>query len=177
MSYFKEQLKNITTFIFDIDGVLTDGSVLLHPDGDLIRTMNVKDGFAVKEAIQKGYHIGVISGGRSGSVRKRLLDLGVKDIHLGVHDKITSLERFLEDVKVPLSECLYMGDDLPDFHTMQKVQLATAPNDAVDEIKSIAHYVSPVNGGRGCVRDVIEQVLKAQNKWFNHDGVPNTIMP
>ena len=167
MSSFKSQLRNITTFIFDIDGVFTDNSVFLDPDGDLVRTMNIKDGFAVKFAVQRAYNVGVISGGRSQTVRKRLLDLGVKDVFLGVNDKTEALEDLLHDLRVEPQNCLYMGDDIPDFTAMKMVGIAAAPQDAVEEIKSISHYVSPYRGGYGCVRDVIEQTLKVQGKWFN----------
>ncbi|MAO09003.1 MAG: 3-deoxy-D-manno-octulosonate 8-phosphate phosphatase [Alteromonas sp.] len=163
---YKEYLQHITTFIFDVDGVLTNGSVIVNTDGALLRTMNVKDGFALKSAVDKGYHICIISGGSNEGVRKRLEGLGVTEVHLGTHYKIGTLEKFFEKHQIKPENVLYMGDDLPDFNVMQRVGLPCCPQDAVPEIKSISKYVSHKKGGKGCVRDVIEQVLKVQGKWF-----------
>jgi 3-deoxy-D-manno-octulosonate 8-phosphate phosphatase (KDO 8-P phosphatase) len=166
---FKQHLNNITTFIFDVDGVLTDGTLTLMPDGEQVRKMNIKDGFAIDLAIKKGYRIAVISGGKSEAVRKRLELLGVKDIYLGVHRKLDIYEDYLASNNLNISEILYMGDDIPDYETMAKVRIATCPNDAAPEIKRICIYVSGKKGGEGCVRDVIEQVLRVQGKW--DDGI------
>lgn len=163
---YKEYLHQITTFIFDVDGVLTDGSVHITTDGQLHRTMNVKDGFALKEAMNQGYHLCIISGGTDEGVRKRLQTLGVKNIYLGAHQKVEQLQAFLSEKSINPENVLYMGDDLPDFPAMQMLGLPTCPQDAVKEIKEISKYISHKNGGKGCVRDVIEQVLKVQGKWM-----------
>ncbi len=164
MKNFKEALHPIRCFVFDVDGVLTNGSIVVMP-GELYRIMNIRDGFALKEAVDQGYHVAIISGGKSESVRSRLANLGIKDIYLGVHDKTERLDeiKILYDLKD--EEILYMGDDIPDYHVMKKVGVPTCPNDATHEIRSISMYISPFNGGEGCVRDVIEQTLKLHDKW------------
>jgi len=168
---YKEYLHQITTFIFDVDGVLTDGSLHITTDGQMHRTMNVKDGFALKEAMNQGYHLCIISGGTDEGVRKRLQTLGVTDIYLGAHQKVTQLQNFLTEKGIHPENVLYMGDDLPDYPAMQLLGLPTCPQDAVKEIKEISKYISHKNGGKGCVRDVIEQVLKVQGKWMqSHDA-------
>jgi 3-deoxy-D-manno-octulosonate 8-phosphate phosphatase (KDO 8-P phosphatase) len=162
---YKEYLKDITTLIFDVDGVLTDGTITVTSDGEMLRTMNIKDGFALKTAVDVGYNICIISGGSNEGVRKRLSGLGVKDIYLGAHNKIEQLNDYFNKKGVTKSQTLYMGDDLPDFPVMQIVALPCCPQDAVPEIKAISKYISHKNGGKGAVRDVIEQVLKVQGKW------------
>lgn len=162
---YKELLVNITTFIFDVDGVLTDGTVTLFPDGEMSRTMNIKDGYAMKTAIDKGFNVCIISGGTSESVRTRLNKLGVADVYLGAHNKIEQLEDYLTKNTISAANCLYMGDDIPDVPVMKKVLLPTCPNDAVWEVQEVAKYISNIAGGKGCVRDVIEQVLKVKGKW------------
>lgn len=164
---YKEYLNQITTFIFDVDGVLTDGSLLVDTAGSLLRTMNVKDGYAIKTAIDKGYNVCIISGGTNEGVRKRLEGLGVKEVHLGAHYKIETLAHYFKKYTIDPKAALYMGDDLPDYNVMQLVGLPCCPQDAVPEIKAISKYISHKNGGKGCVRDVIEQVLKVQNNWFD----------
>lgn len=164
---YKEILNDITTFIFDVDGVLTDGSLQVTTQGDLLRTMNVKDGFALKTAVDKNYHVCIISGGSNEGVRKRLEGLGVKEIHLGTHFKMETLQHFFNTYQIQPENALYMGDDLPDYHVMKEVGLACCPQNAVPEIKAISNYVSHKKGGEGCVRDVIEQVLKVQGNWFS----------
>jgi len=170
MSY-KQYLKHINTFVFDVDGVLTDGNIQVNSQGEMFRTMNVKDGYALKTAIDKGFNICIISGGTNEGVRVRLQNLGIKDVFLGAHHKIEILEKYLQDNQVNFDNVLFMGDDLPDFEVMQKVGLPVCPQDAVPEIKSISKYISHKDGGRGCVRDVIEQVLKVHDKWFDSKGV------
>ncbi|EKF56472.1 3-deoxy-D-manno-octulosonate 8-phosphate phosphatase [Galbibacter marinus] len=162
---YKEYLENITTFIFDVDGVLTDGSLVITTEGEMLRTMNVKDGYAIKTALDKGYNICIISGGSNPGVRTRLKGLGVTDIHLGVGDKIETLDEYLDIYNIKPEQALYMGDDIPDYHVMKMVGMPCCPNDAVAEIKEISKYISHKQGGKGCVRDVIEQVLKVQGKW------------
>lgn len=162
---YKELLIDITTFIFDVDGVLTDGTVTVTTDGELLRTMNVKDGFALKTAIDAGFNICIISGGSNEGVRKRLSGLGIKDIHLSAKNKIDQLNTYLSENNINSSQVLYMGDDIPDFPVMKMSSLPCCPQDAVPEIKAISKYISHKKGGRGAVRDVIEQVLKVHGKW------------
>jgi len=165
MTNFKELLRNVKAFAFDVDGVFTDGTIILHPSGELIRTSNTRDGYAVHVSIEKGFPIAIISGGKSQSVKDRFNGLGVTDIYLGVTDKIEALEDFCFKYGVKLSEILYMGDDLPDFEVMKKIGIPTCPADAAPEILEISVYISNYPGGKGCVRDVIEQVLRLNDKW------------
>ncbi|RED48223.1 KdsC family phosphatase [Seonamhaeicola aphaedonensis] len=162
---YKEYLKHINTFIFDVDGVLTDGSVTIMTNGDMLRTMNIKDGYALKTAVDAGFNVCIISGGSNEGVRKRLSGLGIKDIFLGAHNKIDQLNEYIKNNNVALDHVLYMGDDIPDFPVMKLVGLPCCPQDAVPEIKSISKYISHKNGGKGAARDVIEQVLKVHDKW------------
>ena len=162
---YKELLIDITTFIFDVDGVITDGTVTVTTDGELLRTMNVKDGFALKTAIDAGFNICIISGGSNEGVRKRLAGLGIKDIHLGAKNKIDQLNSYLTTNNINPSQVLYMGDDLPDFPVMKITGLPCCPQDAVPEIKAISKYISHKDVVKGAVRDVIEQVLKVHGKW------------
>lgn len=163
---YKEFLSQITTFIFDVDGVLTDGTLQISTNGDLLRTMNIKDGFAMKHAMQKGLTVCVISGGYNEGVRHRLKGLGVTDIYLGCPDKVEQMEEFFDIYDIKPEEVLYMGDDMPDYYAMKKVGLPCCPQDAVAEIKEISRYISHKKGGKGCVREVIEQVMKVQGKWL-----------
>lgn len=162
---YKEYLENINTLIFDVDGVLTDGSVTIMTNGDMLRTMNIKDGYALKTAVDAGYNICIISGGSNEGVRKRLSGLGIKDIYLGAHNKIEQLNEYINNKGVKLENVLYMGDDIPDYPVMKLVGLPCCPQDAAPEIKGISKYISHKNGGKGAVRDVIEQVLKVHDKW------------
>lgn len=165
MTNYKELLNHITTFAFDVDGVFTNGNLQISSSGALIRTMSVKDGFVVKEALKAGYEIIVISGGTNPMVKTRLKDLGITNIHLGVADKVECLDEFMDVYNINPEHIAYMGDDVPDIGPMNMVGLATCPQDAVPEIKAISAYISHKKGGEGCVRDLIEQVMKAQNKW------------
>ena len=162
---YKEYLEHITTFILDVDGVLTNGNVTILTNGDLLRTMNIKDGYALKTALNNGYHICIISGGSNEGVRLRLNGLGVKDVFLGIHDKMSCMEDYLKTYNLKSENVLYMGDDIPDIEVMQRVGLPCCPQDAVPEIKAISKYVSHKKGGKGAVRDVIQQVMKVQGKW------------
>ena len=164
-------LKNIKLFVFDVDGVLTDGSVILLDNGEQARQMNIKDGYALQLAVKHGYQILVISGATSNAVKVRLEKLGIKNIFLGVLNKKELLINFITQHNFKKAEVLYMGDDVPDLAAMQVAGVACAPADAVAEIKKLAHYISPVLGGKGCVRDVIEKVLKLNNHW----NEPNNI--
>ncbi|WP_109852403.1 HAD family hydrolase [Aquimarina sp. AU58] len=162
---YKEYLQHVTTFIFDVDGVLTDGTVIINTDGQLLRTMNIKDGYALKTAIQQGFKVCIISGGKNEGVRQRLKGLGITDIYLGAHHKVEQLNEYLETNNINIKNVLYMGDDIPDLPVMKMVGLPTCPQDAVAEVKEVSKYVSYKKGGKGCARDVIEQVLKVQEKW------------
>jgi 3-deoxy-D-manno-octulosonate 8-phosphate phosphatase (KDO 8-P phosphatase) len=168
------KLKEIKLFVLDVDGVLTDGSLMLLDNGEMVRKMNIKDGYALQLAVKKGYEILIISGGSSEAVRLRLQKLGIKNISLAVKNKKEILLDFVTKNNFTWEQVLYMGDDVPDVLPMQMVGVACAPEDAVQEIKSIAHYISPVAGGHGCVRDVIEKVLKLNGDW-NDDGVVASI--
>ena len=164
---YPENLTKITTFIFDIDGVLTDGSVILEPTGEQSRTMNVKDGFALQLAVKKGYRVAIISGGKNEIVRKRFTGLGIQDVYIGAAHKWDSFNELKLTYNLKDEEILYMGDDVPDYEIMNTIGLPTCPGDAATEIKQISQYISPIDGGKGCVRDVIEKVMRAQDKWFN----------
>ena len=167
MENFKTKLTHTKAFIFDIDGVLTDGSVILMPDGEQLRAMNIKDGYAMQLAVKKGYRIAVISGGRYEMTRKRLNGLGIYDIYLGADNKVDAFDEFILTYNIQPDEVLYMGDDIPDYDVMKRVGVPTCPNDAAQEIKNISIYVSDRVGGKGCVRDVIEQVMRVQGNWVN----------
>ena len=162
---YKEIMNDITTFIFDIDGVLTDSSVHVTETGEMLRIMNIRDGFAMKAALESGYNVCIISGGKNEGVRIRLQNLGIKDVHLGTPDKVATFKEYTKTYAIKPENVLYMGDDIPDYHVMQLVGLATCPQDASPEIKEISTYISHKNGGKGAVRDVIEQVMKVQGKW------------
>jgi len=161
---FKQRLKNVKCFILDVDGVLTDGSLILMP-GEQYRVMNIRDGYAMKEAILAGFKLAIISGGHSESVRDRLIRLGITDIYLGIDSKKEIMDQLMQKYKLSEDEILYMGDDLPDYECMKRSGVPCCPNDAVHEITEISVYVSPVAGGKGCVRDVIEQTLRLHGKW------------
>jgi 3-deoxy-D-manno-octulosonate 8-phosphate phosphatase (KDO 8-P phosphatase) len=162
---YKEKFRNITTFVFDVDGVLTDGSLLVMTDGEFLRRMNIKDGYAMQLAIKKGYHIAIISGGHSSGVPLRLKRLGIQEVHMGVGNKLTVFNEMMERFNVSSEKILVMGDDMPDIDMLSACGLPCCPSDAVQEVKNISNYISPYKGGKGCVRDVIEQVLKVQNNW------------
>lgn len=160
-----QQFGSIKVLFLDVDGVLTDGSVHVTEQGEQLRRFSVKDGYAIQLAIKRGLRISVISGAKSRGVRERLLALGVEDIYLGVSDKLPLMEDLIQRYGVEAEEAAFMGDDMPDLSCMKQIGLALCPQDAVDEIKTIAHYVSPKKGGEGCVRDVLEKILKLQRKW------------
>ena len=150
----------------DVDGVLTDGKLWLLSSLDLVRNMNIKDGYALQLAVKKGYHVVVISGAAdTGAVESRLKGLGISDVNMGVKDKATLLKNKMTHHSVSSQQVLFIGDDIPDYEVMKTVGLACCPSDAVSEIIEIAHYISPNKGGEGCVRDVIEKVLKLNNQW------------
>lgn len=168
---FLQKLKEITTFVFDVDGVLTDGSVQVTDNGQSLRTFNIKDGYAMQLAVKKGYNLCIISGGDGIAMARRFHNLGIKDVFLAAGDKVALFNHYIQDKKINASTVLYMGDDIPDFKVMQLVGLATCPADAVNEIKNISHFISPYCGGKTAVRDIIEKVMKVQGKWS--DEQPN----
>lgn len=161
-------MNEITTFILDVDGVLTDGTIHVTETGEMLRSMNIRDGYAMKAAIENGYTVCIISGGSNEGVRVRLRNLGITDIHLGVSDKVETFKEFIDIYNIKPEQVLYMGDDIPDFHVMKLVGLPTCPQNAAPEIKALSKYISHKDGGKGCVRDVIEQVMKVQHKWMEH---------
>ena len=165
MKNFKEILSDVKLFVFDVDGVLTDGSVHCYNDGEQVRVMNIKDGYALQLAVKKGYRIGIITGGNSQTVKKALESLGIQDIFLAQHDKLQCYKDYINEHDLKEEEILYMGDDLPDYEVMKRVGLAVCPFNAAYEIKEICTYISNRNGGEACVRDVIEQVMRSQGTW------------
>jgi 3-deoxy-D-manno-octulosonate 8-phosphate phosphatase (KDO 8-P phosphatase) len=166
MINFKQKLRDIRCFVFDVDGVMTDGGLLITDDGAQLRKTNIRDGYALAQAVRNGYYVWVISGSSSEGVRKRLGYLGVDEVHMSVENKWQKLESLLLQYRVSVQEVMYMGDDIPDLEVMKRCAVKTAPADAAIEILSIADYVSTKKGGEGCVRDVIEQVLRVKGDWI-----------
>lgn len=169
MANYKEELTNIKAFAFDVDGVFS-GNITLTESGEQLRTMNIKDGYAVQLAIKKGFSIAIITGSYSEGIRKRFEGLGVKDVFMRSEQKINEFQSFLTKYSLKSSEVIYMGDDIPDYEVMKIAGIAVCPSDAAYEIKEISKYISSINGGNGCVRDIIEQVLRSQGKWMNNDA-------
>jgi len=170
MESFLNKLKDITTFIFDIDGVLTDGNVFVSENGEQSRSFNIKDGYALQLAVKCGYNVCAVSGSRSKSALYRLNSLGIKDVYMGIHTKIEKVKIYLEEKSIIHENVLYMGDDIPEMEVMKLIGLPVCPADAAEEIKAVCMYVSPFAGGKGCARDVIEKVLKIQGKWMNEQA-------
>lgn len=170
MISYKEKLNNIKTVILDVDGVLTDGNLILLPSGDMVRSMNTRDGYAMQLAIKKGIKIAVISGGKDQAVINRLKNLGIIDIYMGTNDKVDAFQDLLFSYGLNPDEIAYMGDDYPDLAVMNLVGLSTCPNDACTDVRKAAEYISPENGGKGCVRDLLEQILKVQGLWYTEDA-------
>jgi 3-deoxy-D-manno-octulosonate 8-phosphate phosphatase (KDO 8-P phosphatase) len=170
MTNFKEELQNVKAFVFDIDGVLSTQTIALSVWGVPLRTVNLRDGYAIQLAVKKGYNVGVISGANSKEYIKRLKTLGVNDIYLKSRTKQESMKELLAKWGVEPSEVLYMGDDIPDYEVMKMVGLPVCPSDADSEIKQVALYISDKRGGEGCVRDVIEQTLRLHNNWMDHEA-------
>ena len=161
LSHFKP----IKTFVFDVDGVLTDGTLLILKDGQMARRMNIKDGYALQLAVKKGYRVVILSGGTSEEVKERLQRLKVTDVFMQVENKQKFLTAYVNKNNLSWSEILFMGDDIPDYNCMMLAALACCPADAAQEIKHISKYISAYKGGGGCVRDVIEKVLKLNAHW------------
>jgi len=167
MAFFKEELMKVKAFVFDVDGVLSKATQVLSPDGETVRTSNLKDGFALVYAIRIGYPVCIITGGKTIEVIKRCEKIGIKNLYAGSLKKLPSLYDFLEKNDLKAEEVMYMGDDLPDYPAMKIVGVPVCPRDAATEIKEISHYISDKDGGDGCIRDVLEQVMRAQGKWIN----------
>ena len=166
-----EKFSRITTFIFDVDGVLTNGSVLLLENGLQARQMNIKDGLALQMAVKNNYRVVIVSGASSEAVLQRFIYLGIKEVHLGITNKLNFIETYLQQNNIDWKEVLFMGDDLPDVLVLAKAGLSCCPANAVVEAKQNSVYISPLNGGCGCVRDVIEKVLKLNEHWNYHPEI------
>lgn len=160
-------LQKIKAIALDVDGVLSTSTIPQHPDGEPMRTVNIKDGYALQLAVKMGLHVAIITGGRTEAVRLRYEGLGIQDVHLGQAVKILTYEAFKEKYCLQDEEVLYMGDDIPDYEVLCRCGLPTCPSDAAPEIKAVCRYISPVAGGCGCVRDVVEQVMKAKGWWMS----------
>ena len=165
MLSYKQRLNQITTFIFDVDGVFTDGKVYLIND-EIVRALNSKDGYAVQYAVKMGYQIFCITGGSSPEVKKRLMGLGVHDVYLSSKNKLERYEQIKATYQLKDEQIAYMGDDIPDIPVLKVAGLSACPQDAVSDVKALVHYQSPFFGGKTCVRDLIEQTLRCQNKWL-----------
>src|SRR5690242_7602899 len=168
------RFKLVTTFVFDMDGVLTDGSILIDNENNWLRKMNIRDGYALQLAAKSGYRIVVISGSASPSVQQRLNRLGINEVFMNVTDKAGFLKRYMEENNISTNELLFMGDDIPDFLCMKMAGIAACPSDAALEIREMASYISNFSGGNGCVRDVIEKVLKLNGHWSLQNNIPST---
>jgi 3-deoxy-D-manno-octulosonate 8-phosphate phosphatase (KDO 8-P phosphatase) len=166
---FLTKLHTIKAFILDIDGVLTDATVHVTETGEQLRRFNMRDGYAIQLAIKRGFNVCAISGGKSASVVSRLNGLGVKDIYLGADKKLDVYNTIVQKYRLDSAEVLYMGDDIPDIPAMKLAGVPVCPNDASEEVKALSMYISPKEGGKGCVRDVIEKVMKIQQKWHDDD--------
>jgi 3-deoxy-D-manno-octulosonate 8-phosphate phosphatase (KDO 8-P phosphatase) len=171
MTNFKEGLTKVKAFIFDIDGVLSLQTIGLNVFGVPNRTVNLRDGYALQLAVKKGYHIAIISGSNSKDYRKRLNQLGITDIYLNSRSKLLHYKHFRDKYSLSDSDILFMGDDIPDYEVMKAAGVPACPSDADSEIKHVALYISDKKGGEGCVRDVVEQVLRLHNKWMDSDAL------
>jgi len=163
---YKTRLKSITTFVLDVDGVLTNGKLILEGSGEITRTISTRDGYIIRQAIKKGYNVCIITLGNSKMLEKMMNHLGVSDIFSSIENKLDTLNSYCSTKNITLENVLYMGDDMPDIDCIKSVGIGTCPNDAIPEIREVADYISHVNGGDGCVRDVMEQVLKINNDWI-----------
>lgn len=166
-----QRFSSVKALAFDMDGVLTDGGLWILPDGEWVRRMHIRDGYALQAAVKSGYRVMVISGSVSGPVEERLRRLGVTDVHMGVSDKRSRLLEILSGHGIDPAECLFMGDDLPDLDAVRTAGIGCCPADAASEVREASVYVSPARGGEGCVRDVIERVMRSRGDWSHVDGV------
>ena len=162
-----EDFREIHTMIFDVDGVLTNSELIITESGQLLRKMNTRDGYAMKVALEAGLRICIITGGNSHGVEKRLKGLGIQDVYTGISDKLSVLEEYIKKYNLKLGGVLYMGDDIPDYDPMSKVGMPVCPKDATVEIQNVSRFISSKKGGEGCVRDIIEKVMKLQGKWVS----------
>lgn len=169
MGNFKEDIEKVRAFVFDVDGVFTDNKITITPDREFLRTYNAKDGFGVKVLLEKGYRVCIISGGKGQALMHRFEMLGVEDLHIDCFDKLPRLRAFMEKYDLQPEEVLFMGDDIPDIPALRAVGVPVCPSDASVDVKRIVRYVSGFAGGEGCVRDMIEQVLRARGDWFAED--------
>ena len=165
MGNFKEDIARVEAFVFDVDGVMTDGGIIPTPDGDFIRRYYAKDGYAMACAIREGYKVCIISGGRGAMLENRLKMLGVTRMYLDCMDKVAAIEEFLKEYNLDRESVIYMGDDIPDLECMRVVGIPVCPADAAMEVIEASRYVSEYDGGRGAVRDIVEQVMRVQGKW------------
>ena len=170
MGNYKSLLTEVNTFIFDYDGVMTDGRVILQHDDPPLRTANVRDGYVLQLAVRLGYNVVVISGGFSKSMDNRFDTLNIKDAFTGVKDKVKVFEKYTKDKNIDPENVVYMGDDIPDIRVMKRVGVPVCPADAAEEVKAVSVYISDKKGGEGCVRDIIEQVMKVQGKWMTPEA-------
>lgn len=162
-------LKKIKAVVFDVDGVLSQDTIPLHPGGEPMRTANIKDGYAIQLAVKMGLRVAIMTGGDTESVVKRYSRLGVEDIFMKCAVKIETYRKFTAQYALSDEEVMYMGDDIPDYEVMRRCGCPVCPADACPDIKGISIYVSGREGGRGCARDVLEQVLRAQGKWLQDE--------
>ena len=170
MSNYKALLKKVTTFMFDYDGVMTDGKVILQHNDPPLRTANVRDGYVLQLAVKLGYNVVVISGGFSKSMENRFDTLNIRDAFTGVKNKVEVFEKYVREKNIDKQQVIYMGDDIPDIPVMKKVGIPVCPADAAEEVKAVSIYISDKKGGEGCVRDIIEQVMKVQGKWMTPEA-------
>jgi len=170
MANYKALLKDVNTFIFDYDGVMTDGKVILMDEGQPLRSANVKDGYVLQLIVKLGFNVVIISGGFSRSMENRFGTLGIKDVFLGTKNKEIVLKKYLSDRNIDPKHVVYMGDYIPDYYVMKMIGIPVCPADAVEEIKEISIFISDKKGGEGCVRDIVEQVLKVQGKWMSEEA-------
>lgn len=168
-SILLDKLKQIKAFAFDIDGVLTKGQVLVTEEGHMLRSVNIKDGYALQHAIKQGYPIAIISGGKSMGMHMRFSGLGLTDIFLGQSHKEEAYAAFLRKYQLQTEEVLYMGDDMPDLPLLRKAGIAACPQDATMDVRAVCAYISAISGGEGCVREIIEKVMKLHGTWWNDD--------
>lgn len=166
MGNFKEDIARIRAIVLDVDGVLTDGGIQVTPEGDFIRRYNSKDGFVLSYALKKGYQVAIITGGRGNTLKVRFDMLGIKHVYLNCMAKLEALHDLMDKLGLAPEEILYMGDDIPDINPMMHVGMPVCPADAAPEVINISRYVSQFKGGEGCVRDVVEQVLRARGDWY-----------
>ena len=165
MGNFKEDIARTEAFVFDVDGVMTDGGIIPTLDGDFVRRYNAKDGYALAYAVKRGYRVGIITGGRGRTLENRLRMLGIRDYYVDCMDKIAALREYLAREGVDPRHTVYMGDDIPDLECLREVGIPVCPADAAPEVLEVARYVSQFRGGEGAVRDIVEQVLRARDDW------------